>query len=78
MIQEEIEHGQRIRSYTVSAQAPGSAVWAPVSQGLSVGNKRIDLLPKPIMAAALMLTIEANQATPIFVKNFAAFTGKGC
>jgi alpha-L-fucosidase len=71
MIQEDIAHGQRIRQYTVAAQVGGA--WRNVSSGQSVGNKRIDLLAAPVTATALRLTVEANQAAPVYLKFFGAF-----
>eukprot|EP00036_Acanthoecidae_sp_10tr_P006180 CAMPEP_0182943884 /NCGR_PEP_ID=MMETSP0105_2-20130417/53104_1 /TAXON_ID=81532 ORGANISM="Acanthoeca-like sp., Strain 10tr" /NCGR_SAMPLE_ID=MMETSP0105_2 /ASSEMBLY_ACC=CAM_ASM_000205 /LENGTH=436 /DNA_ID=CAMNT_0025083771 /DNA_START=45 /DNA_END=1352 /DNA_ORIENTATION=+ len=65
MIQEDLTYGQRVRSYTVEALVAGK--WGPVSSGKSIGNKRIDLFEKEVTATMLRLTIDANQAAPIYV-----------
>lgn len=71
MIQEDIALGQRIRAYTVSSMVSGK--WVVISSGNSVGNKRIDLLAGKTAATQLKLDILADQAAPIYVKNFAAY-----
>jgi alpha-L-fucosidase len=71
MISEDIAHGQRIRGYHVAAKV--GSVWKTISSGQSVGNKRIDLLAEPIRASALVLTVTANQAAPIYLKFFGAY-----
>jgi alpha-L-fucosidase len=76
MIQEALEFGQRLRSYTVSAMVGGQLV--QVAEGNSVGNKRIDHFKAPVLASALVLTVRANQAAPLHIKHFAAITGAGC
>ena len=77
IVQEAIEHGQRIRSYTVEA-LHGDGKWSIISSGISVGNKRIDLLEEPATTAMLRLNVTANKASPVYIKFFGAYSGKGC
>ena len=74
MISEDIAHGQRIRAYHVSAKVGGA--WTTIASGQSVGNKRIDLLNASVTTSELMLTVDANQAAPIYLRWFGAY--KAC
>lgn len=77
MIQEQLEFGQRIRSYTVEV-LNSDGQWTLASSGQSVGNKRIDFLSKPAEVSAIRLTVVANQASPVYIHQFAAFKDNGC
>jgi hypothetical protein len=67
MIQEVIAWGQRIRNYTLSMGVGGYVL---VSDGTSVGRKRIHLLPQPLTVednneeATLVLTVTQSIAPP--------------
>ena len=74
MISENIAHGQRVRAYSISVKVGGA--WKIVASGQSVGNKRIDLLDAPVTTSELMLSVDANQASPIYLKWFGAY--KAC
>ena len=71
MVQEDQADGQRVRAFTTEALVDGE--WVPFSSGHSVGNKRIDLSPKPIKATAFRFNITAAAAWPVAITNFAAF-----
>ena len=68
LIREDIAKGERIRKYIVEAMVNGR--WKKVTEGISVGNKRIELL-KPIVTSKLRLMVTSSVAGPI-VKQFAA------
>lgn len=69
IIQENISNGERIRQYKIEAQVNGK--WQTVSQGESVGHKRIEQFPT-VNASALRLTITQAIAQPD-IRNFSAF-----
>lgn len=71
-IREDLQHGQRIRNFTVEYMAAGSESWTPFSAGRSVGNKRIDLLSAPAHVSKLRLTVTAAIADPMIL-DFAVF-----
>eukprot|EP01012_Entosiphon_sulcatum_P023067 TRINITY_DN28054_c0_g1_i1.p2 TRINITY_DN28054_c0_g1~~TRINITY_DN28054_c0_g1_i1.p2 ORF type:complete len:452 (+),score=93.83 TRINITY_DN28054_c0_g1_i1:50-1405(+) len=73
IIQEDQSQGQRIRSYEVDVQLPGSSAWQSVATGSSVGNKRIQLFATPVTPALVRLTIPQSAATPV-VSAFSAFS----
>lgn len=72
MIQEDLAHGQRIRSYTVSAFVDGN--WKVLASGNSVGNKRIDLLPSAVSTTQVKLEVTANQAAPVYIRHFGVYS----
>lgn len=69
IIQENIKNGERIRQYKVEAKVNGK--WITVSQGESVGHKRIEQFA-PITTTSLRLTILQSIALPDII-NFSAF-----
>lgn len=69
---EDLTYGQRIRNYTLEAYASGS--WVTVSNGQSVGHKRIDIFENPIEASALRLTVLENQASPVYIRFLGGFS----
>jgi alpha-L-fucosidase len=70
---EDLTYGQRIRNYTLEAKvADGS--WVTVSNGQSVGHKRIDIFEQPVEASALRLTVLENQASPVYVRFLGGFS----
>tara|TARA_B110000208_G_scaffold56476_1_gene74155 strand:+ start:910 stop:1248 length:339 start_codon:yes stop_codon:yes gene_type:complete len=85
MVQEDLgKGGQRIRSFTIDALVgvgsnSSTAQWVQMSAGHSVGNKRIDVFKSAAVGATkLRLTVVANAAAPVYILNFAAFTGDAC
>ena len=68
IIQENIRHGERVRTYRVEAKVNGS--WIPVCKGTSIGHKRIQSFD-PIKASALRLTVEKAIGMPE-ISNFSA------
>lgn len=69
MIQENIKKGERIRRYTIEAKVNGK--WLVVSEGESVGHKRIEKI-KSISASAFRLTINQSTSIPDII-NFSIF-----
>ncbi|WP_206610105.1 alpha-L-fucosidase [Maribellus luteus] len=69
VIQEDIEHGERIRTYTVDARING--VWKKLCEGESVGHKRIQSFDT-VSCSALRLTVEKSVDKPL-IRNFSAF-----
>lgn len=69
IIQENISNGERIRQYKIEARVNGK--WQTVSQGESVGHKRIEQFPT-VNASALRLTVTQSIAQPD-IRNFSAF-----
>jgi alpha-L-fucosidase len=61
-LRERIEHGQTIARYRIEA-APG-AEWLPVSNGTTVGYRKLTRLPVPITARRLRVVIEEAIAKP--------------
>ena len=68
IIQENIRHGERVRTYRVEAKVNGS--WITVCKGTSIGHKRIQSFD-PIKASALRLTVEKATGMPE-ISNFSA------
>jgi len=58
VIQENQKYGQSIRKYFVMSKFDSSSdQWEVVSNGTSVGNKKIDIFSDPIMASSIRLKI---------------------
>lgn len=70
MIQEDIEHGQRIKNFTVQAHIRGR--WTEIFSGTSVGHKLIAVLPEPVTASRFRLLVKDSFAPPK-VKTFSVF-----
>eukprot|EP00054_Salpingoeca_dolichothecata_P022575 m.148285 g.148285 ORF g.148285 m.148285 type:complete len:456 (+) comp24385_c1_seq5:15-1382(+) len=71
MIQENLQHGQRIRTYSIEYSSDGST-WTSFGTGSSVGNKRIHLGSNPVSASHVRLNFTAA-AYPVYLRNFAVF-----
>lgn len=69
MIQEDIQFGERIRSYQVKVKVDGK--WKTVCEGSSVGNKRIESF-EPVETDAVRLDIKGCLDTPV-VTNFSVY-----
>ena len=69
---EDLTYGQRIRNYTLEAQV-ASGSWVVVSEGQSIGHKRIDIFEQPLEASALRLTVLENQASPAYIRFMGGF-----
>ena len=73
VIREDQSNGQVIRSYTVDVQltnATENGRWLTVSQGTSIGNKKIDLWATgPLLINAVRLTLTEVVDTPV-IKSF--------
>ena len=57
VVQEDQYYGELVRSYTVATLVDG--LWRVVSAGSSIGNKRIDVWQRPVLASAVQLTLTA-------------------
>lgn len=69
MLQEDIRCGERIRAYRVEARVDGK--WKLLSEGESVGHKRIEQF-EPVKATALRLTVTKSVEVPQIL-NFSVF-----
>ena len=78
VLQEELKHGQRIRSFSVT-DANGDAVYA----GLSLGHKHIALLNRTV-SGQISVTVSAEggpqgqSAPPPRLRRAAAYSSDGC
>jgi hypothetical protein len=77
VVQEDIKHGQLVRSFEVTARLPGGATQV-LASGTSVGHKFIAVLSAPVTVASVTLNITSVAAlapagSP-FVLNFAVFS----
>ncbi len=61
VLQEYVELGQRVRAFEIEARVAG--VWTPITEGTSIGWKRI-LHFKPVRAAGVRLVIREAAACP--------------
>lgn len=62
MLQEYIEAGQRIEAFTVEALS--DSTWVPVTQGTTVGYKRIIQFPR-LMSSKVRVSITKSKASPV-------------
>ncbi|MCC3377268.1 alpha-L-fucosidase [Cohnella sp. REN36] len=62
VLQEEIRHGERIRSYAIEARIDGA--WRELVRGSAVGHKKIDAFP-PAPASAVRLRVLEAEGEPI-------------
>ena len=69
IIQEDISKGERIRAYRIEAQINGK--WKTVSEGTSVGHKRIASFPET-EARKFRLVVDECTATPV-IRNFSVY-----
>jgi alpha-L-fucosidase len=70
LIQEHIELGQRVRGWTLEVRIDGD--WQKVSQGTTIGHKRIACFAT-VIADAVRLTITDSRACPV-LENVGVFT----
>ena len=69
VIMEDYKYGERIRKYKIEGLASGK--WLELTQGISVGRKKIDYFDE-IKVEALKLTINESAAKPL-IRSFSAF-----
>ena len=50
-----------------------SGTWVIASKGKSVGHKRIDIFEEPVVATKLRLTVNENQASPVYIRFIGGF-----
>jgi len=62
-IQEPVALGQRISGYRVEALQSGE--WKTITQGTTVGHKKLDRIASPVTASKVRLVIEKSRATPL-------------
>jgi len=72
VIREDIEHGERVRSYQVKALINGK--WTTVCRGESIGNKRIQQF-EPVTTNKIRLVIDESITNPL-IKEFTVFEVK--
>ena len=79
-IREDQTQGQAVNSFTVeySANAGAGGPWLPFAAGASIGHKRILVLPAPVQAAALRLTLLPDAFSTPVLRDFAAFAPGPC
>lgn len=69
VIQEEIEHGERVRVYSLEARVDSG--WQKISGGTCIGHKRIEQF-ETLECSAIKLTIDESVQEPV-IKNVSAF-----
>ena len=75
MLMENQMAGQVIRKYVVAALMEGTPTrWVTVSNGTSIGHKKIDLFTAPVTTTALRFTVTQMADVPVM----AAFTAHLC
>lgn len=62
VLQEDIEHGERVRSYRLEALLDGS--WQEIASGSCIGHKRIHRLPEAYQSTAVRLVVTDSVAPP--------------
>jgi hypothetical protein len=77
MIQEDQAYGQNVAGYTVEYQATSGGSWLPLASGITIGNKRIHVLPGPLSGVAARLTLTDLLDTS-HISTFAAFAPGPC
>lgn len=65
-LQEPIQLGQRVAAYRVEIRRDGD--WLAVSQGTTIGHKKLDRLDAPVTARRLRLAIEQALAAPLIAE----------
>ena len=73
VIREAIDRGQRILSYRTDLLPAGSAVWQPLTNGTSVGNRRIEILRARIAGGTVRLRITQAAASFAILDLFAVY-----
>ena len=77
-MREDLAFSQLVSAYTVEYQATPGGAWLPLSSGITVGNKRIDVFDAAVTAVAVQWTVSASLATPLHLLSFAAFSPVPC
>ena len=70
VLQENIQEGERIRSFVVEANILGE--WKPIIVGSCIGHKYIGLLDAPIKASEVRLVVKESTSTPL-IQTFAIY-----
>jgi len=65
VMQEDQSAGQVVRRYEVDAVLVGSPTWTELSNGTSIGNKKIDILRAPVTVTIVTLSIVNYEDLPI-------------
>ena len=73
VIQEDIQHGERVRAYSLDIQQDGN--WQALASGTCIGHKRIHRLPLE-RAGAMRLIVHQAVALPM-IKQLAIYNSKG-
>lgn len=68
-LQEPITMGQRVSRYRVEAwqseEGEEATGWETISEGTTIGYKKLDRLPKPVTSQRIRIVVEKALATPI-------------
>ena len=76
VVQEAQGQGERVRGYALAAMVGGA--WQTVSQGVSVGNKRIDVWAGgAVVATAVRLTVTSAVDVPV-ISFFGVYDPANC
>ena len=73
VIQEDIQHGERVRAYSLDIQQDGN--WQALASGTCIGHKRIHCLPLE-RAGAMRLIVHQAIGRPL-IKQLAVYHSKG-
>lgn len=65
-LQEPIQLGQRVAAYRVDIATPDG--WRRVSQGTTIGHKKLDRLAEPVTAQQMRVVIEDARAAPLLAE----------
>jgi alpha-L-fucosidase len=65
-----LSDGQKIAKYKIEAQVDGQ--WRVITQGQTVGHRRIDQV-QPMTATAIRLTCTESVARPVMLRSLAAY-----
>ena len=65
-LQEPITMGQRIAAYRVDAWRDGG--WQPISEGTTIGHKKLDRLAEPVTARRVRIVIDDARAHPLLAE----------
>ena len=66
LLQEPIALGQRVLRYRVEIQAAG--LWRTVSEGTTIGHKKLDVLAAPVTASRVRIVVEDALAEPLIAE----------
>jgi len=70
VLQENIQEGERVRSFVVEANIDGE--WKPIIVGSCIGHKYIGHLDAPIKASEVRLVVKESTSTPL-IQTFAVY-----